>query len=52
MTNILKRSNFLRKFKYNYRAYFVGQGENFYNLRSDKELNTSALHTLFLLSGI
>ena len=49
---IILLKQYLRKFKYNYRAYFVGQGENFYNLRSDKELNTSALHTLFLLSGI
>ena len=51
-SEIILLKQYIRKFKYNYRAYFVKQGENFYNVLSDKELNTYGLHTLFLLSGI
>ena len=51
-SEIILLKQYLRKFKYNYRAYFVEQGENFYNVLSEKELNTYGLHTLFLLSGI
>ena len=43
---------YLRKFKYNYRSYFIEQSRNFNNLPSDKELNTSAIDVLFLFSGI
>jgi len=49
---IILLRKYLRKFKYNYRSYFIEQSRNFNNLPSDKELNTSAIDILFLFSGV
>ena len=43
---------YLRKFKHNYRNYFFYKNGNFNNVPTEKEMNTSAIKYLFLLTGI
>ena len=49
-TILLKK--YLRKFKHNYRNYFFYKNGNFNNVPTEKEMNTSAIKYLFLLTGI
>jgi len=43
---------FLKKFKYNYKRYFLIKNKNYSNPPTSREINTSAIKTLYLLSGI
>ena len=49
-TSLLKK--YLRKFKYNYRLYFFHQNDNYELLPTDKEINMSAIKSLFFIVGI
>ena len=49
-TALLKK--YLRKFKYNYRLYFFHQNDNYELLPTDKEINMSAIKSLFFIVGI
>ena len=49
-TTLLKK--YLQRFQYNYRRYFLYQNENYENPPTNKEINTYAIKTLFLLAGI
>ena len=43
---------YIRKFRRNYKRYFFYQNGNYANLPTDREINTYAIETLFLLIGI
>jgi hypothetical protein len=49
-TTLLKK--YLQRFQYNYRRYFLYQNGNYENPPTNKEINTYAIKTLFLLAGI
>ena len=49
-TALLKK--YLRKFKYNYRLYFFHQNDNYELSPTDKEINMSAIKSLFFIVGI
>ena len=49
-TTLLKK--YLQRFQYNYRRYFLYQNGNYENTPTNKEINTYAIKTLFLLAGI
>ena len=43
---------YLRRFQYNYRRYFLYKNRDYENSPANKEINTYAIKTLFLLAGI
>ena len=53
ITGNLLLKKYLKKFKYNYRIYFLQQEQINWNYRvTDKELNNLAIKALFFLAGI
>ena len=44
--------SYLKKFKYNYRRYFFLKHGNYENLPTNKELNATAIKSLFVIIGI
>tara|TARA_B100000497_G_C7643254_1_gene386783 strand:+ start:342 stop:755 length:414 start_codon:yes stop_codon:yes gene_type:complete len=45
-------TQYLKKFRYNYRVYFLPQIKNYSNLSTDYEINTFAIQTLYVLAGL
>ena len=43
---------FLKKFRYNYKRYFLLKNKNYSKPPTNLQINTSAIKTLYLLSGI